>query len=188
MPVGQVQLKPLGFGDRRHKWLQPPFSIAHGVVTGKGGGEGSIMRTTAQGGQEEAGGGQGLLTWGPPAVEDMDVHEVLQILLQGLPVQPRQPVSALDTLGLPVCPIDALFIEGQPKRVGELASNQHLPGTQHVSSPSKVPQYSAVPEHSGKESECSLAATACCVTSCDLAQELVVKSLCALVCQSVIGL
>lgn len=135
MPVGQVQLKPLGFGDRRHKWLQPPFSIAHGVVTGKGGGEGSIMRTTAQGGQEEAGGGPGLLTWGPPAVEDVDVHEVLQILLQGLPVQPRQPVRALDTLGLPVCPIDALFIEGQPERVGELASNQHLPGTQRVCHP-----------------------------------------------------
>ena len=38
MPVGQVQLKPLGFGDRRHRWLQPPFSVAHGVDTGWGGG------------------------------------------------------------------------------------------------------------------------------------------------------
>lgn len=97
------------------------------------------MRTKAQKGQGEPGMGQGMLTWGPPAVEDVDVHEVLQILLQGLPVQPRQPVSALDTFGLPVCPIDALFIEGQPKRVGELASNQHLPGTQHTCHPRQGP-------------------------------------------------
>lgn len=75
--------------------------------------------------------GQGLLTWGPPAVEDMNVHEVLQILLQGLPVQPRLPVSTLYALGLPVRPVDALSVEGQPKWVGELASNQNLPGTQH---------------------------------------------------------
>lgn len=54
----------------------------------------------------------------------MDVHEVLQILLQGLPVQPREPVCALYTLGLPVSPIDALSIEGQPERVGELASDR----------------------------------------------------------------
>ena len=72
--------------------------------------------------------GQGLVTWGPPAVEDVDVHQVLQVLLQGLPVQPRQPVGTLDTLGLPVGPVDALPIEGQPKWVGQLASDQYLPG------------------------------------------------------------
>lgn len=86
MPVGQVQLKPLGLGDRRHKWLQPPFSTAHGVDTGEGAGEGSTVGTKAEGGWEEACVGPGLLTGGPPAVEDVDVHEVLQILLQGLPV------------------------------------------------------------------------------------------------------
>lgn len=86
MPVGQVQLKPLGFGDRRHRWLQPPFSLAHGVDTAGGGGGGSKGRSTAKEGQGEASAGRRLLTWGPPAVEDMDVHKVLQILLQGLPV------------------------------------------------------------------------------------------------------
>lgn len=65
-------------------------------------------------------------------MEDMDVHEILQVLLQGLPVQPSQPVGTLDTLGLPVSPIDAFSIQGQPKRVGELASDQHLPGPQHL--------------------------------------------------------
>lgn len=56
----------------------------------------------------------------------MDVHEVFQVLLQSLPVQPRQPVGTLYTLGLPVGPIDAVSIERQPKRVGQLASNQYL--------------------------------------------------------------
>ena len=90
---------------------------------------GSIRKTVAEGSQGEARVGQGLVTWGPPAVEDVDVHQVLQVLLQGLPVQPRQPVGTLDTLGLPVGPVDALPIEGQSKRVGQLASNQDLPGS-----------------------------------------------------------
>lgn len=87
-----------------------------------------MRRTVAEGSQGEASVGQGLVTWGPPAVEDVDVHQVLQVLLQGLPVQPRQPVGTLDTLGLPVGPVDALPIEGQPKWVGQLASDQYLPG------------------------------------------------------------
>lgn len=103
-------------------------------------------RTIAEGSRGEASVGQGLLTWGSPAVEDVDVHEVFQVLLQGLPVQSRQPVGTLNTLGLPVSPIDALSIEGQPKWVGQLASNQYLPGTQHLchapASPDSTEQWS----------------------------------------------
>lgn len=56
-------------------------------------------------------------------MEDVDVHEILQVLLQSLPVQPGQPVSTLYTFGLPVRPIDALSIQSQPKRMGKLTSN-----------------------------------------------------------------
>lgn len=62
--------------------------------------------------------GQGLVTWGPPAVEDVDIHQVLQVLLQGLPVQPRQPVGTLDALGLPVGPVDALPMGVSPNGWG----------------------------------------------------------------------
>lgn len=89
--------------------------------------------------QGKAGAGRGPLTWGPPAVEDMDVHKVLQVLLQGLSVQPCQPVSALYTLGLPVSPIDAVSIQGQPEGVGELASNQHLPEPPYLCHPPARP-------------------------------------------------
>lgn len=116
--------------------------------------------------------GQGLLTWGSPAVEDMDVHEVLQILLQGLPVQPRQAVGALDTLCLPVCPIDALPIEGQPKGVRELASNQHLPRTQHVCHP---PARSSAVAKSLRPGVRMQLGHYCLL--CDLEQELVINSL-----------
>ena len=47
IPVGQVQLKPLGFGDLRHRWLQPPFSTAHGVVTAEG--EGAVNMAAREG-------------------------------------------------------------------------------------------------------------------------------------------
>lgn len=43
-------------------------------------------RSMAKESRGEATAVQGLLTWGPPAVEDVDVHKVLQVLLQGLPV------------------------------------------------------------------------------------------------------
>lgn len=33
MPVGQAQLEALGAGARRHRWLQPPLSSAHGLRT-----------------------------------------------------------------------------------------------------------------------------------------------------------
>lgn len=132
-----------------------------------------MMKTMAEKGRE-ASSGQGLLTWGPPAVEDMDVHEVFQILLQGLPVQPCQPVSALYTLGLPVRPIDALSIEGQPKWVGELASNQHLPGTQHLC---HHPPRSGTQQWSRAWAKSQNAAWPLLPPAYDLEQELVIKSL-----------
>lgn len=67
-----------------------------------------------------------LCTWWPVPVENMNIHKILQIVLQCLPRLPSPPVCTLDAFGLPVCPVDSLAIESKSKGVGQIVPNQHL--------------------------------------------------------------
>lgn len=60
------------------------------------------------------------------SMEHVNVHEILQVLCQRLSTQARELVSALDALGLPVCPVQLVLMHSEAKRVGQLAANQNL--------------------------------------------------------------
>lgn len=60
------------------------------------------------------------------SVEHVDVHEVLEIVHQCASPQTSQFVSTLDALGLPVCPVDLIFVQRETKWMGQLATDQHL--------------------------------------------------------------
>lgn len=70
--------------------------------------------------------GRELCTWWPVPVENMNIHKILQIVLQCFPRLPTPPVCALDAFGLPVCPVDSLTIKSKSKGVRQIAPNQHL--------------------------------------------------------------
>lgn len=73
-----------------------------------------------------AGLGGELCTWWPVPVENMNIHKILQIVLQRFPRLPSPPICALDTFGLPVCPVDSLAIKSKSKGVRQIVPNQHL--------------------------------------------------------------
>lgn len=60
------------------------------------------------------------------SVEHVNVHEVLQVFGQRVASQAGEFVSALDALGLPVCPVQFVLVHSQAKRVRQLAANQNL--------------------------------------------------------------
>ena len=53
----------------------------------------------------------------------MDVHEFLQVRAQRVAVQAGQLVRVLDTLGLPVRPVDPVTIQREAERVGQVNRN-----------------------------------------------------------------
>lgn len=59
-------------------------------------------------------------------MEHVDVHEVLQVFGQCVSAQASELVSALDALGLPVCPVQLVPVYSQAKGVRQLAANQNL--------------------------------------------------------------
>lgn len=67
-----------------------------------------------------------LCTWWPVPVENMNIHKILQIVLQRFPSLPSPSICALDAFGLPVCPVDSLAIKSKSKGVRQIAPNQHL--------------------------------------------------------------
>lgn len=67
-------------------------------------------------------------------MKDMDVHKVLQIVLQSFTILPCPFVSSLDALCLPVSPVDSSSIESKPKGVRKIASNQYLSQPQQQNS------------------------------------------------------
>lgn len=56
----------------------------------------------------------------------MNIHKILQIVLQRFPSLPSPSICALDAFGLPVCPVDSLAIKSKSKGVRQIAPNQHL--------------------------------------------------------------
>lgn len=60
------------------------------------------------------------------SVEHVNVHEVLQVFGQCVPSQACELVSALDALGLPVCPVQLVLVYSEAKGVRQLAANQNL--------------------------------------------------------------
>lgn len=76
-----------------------------------------------------------LCTLWPVPVENMNIHKILQIVLQCFTSLPSPSICALDAFGLPVCPVDSLAIKSKSKGVRQIAPNQHL-----VRSPPAPPQ------------------------------------------------
>src|SRR5277367_6376679 len=59
-------------------------------------------------------------TWLPASVEHVDVHEVVEVGNQGGSLVSGQFIGALDALRLPVCPVDAPFVQAQAERMRQV--------------------------------------------------------------------
>ena len=66
------------------------------------------------------------LTWLSSPVEDVDVHEVLEVCAQFAAVQSVAFVGEADRLVLPVCPVHTVIVQRQSKRVWQILVYQCL--------------------------------------------------------------
>lgn len=62
------------------------------------------------------------------SLEHVNIHEVLQVFGKRVPSQAGELVRTLDALGLPVSPVQHVFMDSEAKGVRQLTANQNLHG------------------------------------------------------------